>query len=99
MPDAYELLSADHRAVEALLLRSDESGDDAIAGELADLLTLHAEIEEQVLYPELRRLVDGGDDLANGAQEEHAVVKVLIGRMSDSSPDDLRPLLREIGED
>jgi hemerythrin superfamily protein len=99
MPDAYDLLAADHREVEELLRRYEESGDDAIAREIADMLTLHAEIEEQVLYPEVRRLVDGGDDLANEAESEHALVRSLIARMIDSPPDDLQSLVREIGDD
>jgi hemerythrin superfamily protein len=98
MSDVYELLSADHREVATLLQRYDETADEAVAREISDALTLHAVIEEQVLYPELRRIVDGGDDLANEAENEHALVKSLLARMQDSPPEDLRPLMQEIGQ-
>jgi hemerythrin superfamily protein len=99
MPDAYEFLAAEHRTVEVLLQRYQATGDEAVAREVVDALTLHAEIEEQVLYPELRRVVDGGDDFANQAENEHALVKTLLARIVNAPPGDLRSLLEEVGRD
>jgi hemerythrin superfamily protein len=94
--DGFEDLSAQHREVDRLFERYEADPDDAIAREIRALLTLHAEIEEQVVYPELRRLVDEGDDLADQAEAEHSLVKTIMQRMHDSPPDDLEPLVQEL---
>jgi iron-sulfur cluster repair protein YtfE (RIC family) len=97
--DAYELLHDEHVEVAALLARYQESGDDITAREIADALTVHATIEEKVVYPALRRYVDGGDDLANDAEAEHAAVKSLIAQLLGAPPADLRPLMEAISHD
>jgi hemerythrin superfamily protein len=94
--DPFTLLETQHRDTEALLTRAASTGEDATVREACAALTLHAEIEEQVLYPELRRIVDGGDDLADRAASEHAAVRTLIARFSDSPPAELAPLVAEI---
>jgi len=99
MPDGFELLQADHRAVEQLVARYRQTTDDVTAHDIAEHLTVHSRIEEQVLYPELRRLVDGGDDLADESVDEHAVIASLIARMQDSPPADLRGVVESIAAD
>jgi len=96
MTDLFDALSRDHRDVEHLFARYAETHDDADAREICDALTLHAEVEEQVLYPELRRIVDDGDDMANGAEAEHAAIRLLIARLYESPPIDLTPLIDEL---
>ena len=96
MSDGFERLTQDHREVEQLFARYETTRDEAIAREIAELLTLHSEAEEQVLYPELRRLVDGGDDLADESVQEHASIATLLARMQDSPPADLRDLVDAI---
>src|SRR4051812_5352984 len=96
MTDLLEALTRDHREVERLFATYADSGDDAVAHEICDALTLHSEVEEQVLYPEVRRFVDGGDDLANDAEAEHAAVRALIARVYEAPPIDLRPLIDEL---
>jgi len=83
--DPFALLETQHRDTEEPDVR-----------EACEALTRHAEVEEQVLYPELRRIVDGGDDLADRAEAEHAAVRTLIARFYDSPPPDLAPLAGEI---
>lgn len=96
MTDVFGALSQDHRDAAHLFDRFEETGDDADAREICDALTLHAEVEEQVLYPELRRIVDDGDDLANDAEAEHAEIKLIIARILESPPPDLRPIIGEM---
>src|SRR4051812_13454452 len=96
MVDVFESLSRDHRSVEALFGAYEENGEDATAHRICEELTIHAEAEEEVLYPEVRRLVDGGDDRANTAEAEHAAVRALIARVYESPPSDLRPLMDAI---
>jgi hemerythrin superfamily protein len=92
----FELLCSEHREVERQFSRYADSPDDTIAREICEKLTSHAAIEEKVLYPELRRMVDGGDDLADDAAAEHGMAKMIISRIYDSPPDDLRPLVKEL---
>jgi hemerythrin superfamily protein len=96
MTDIFESLTRDHRDVEKLFTRFAESDDDSIAHEICDALTLHAEVEEQVLYPELRRIVDGGDDLADIAEAEHGAARLVIARVYEAPPADLGPLMHEL---
>src|SRR4051794_15141847 len=94
--DPFALLETQHRDTEALLARAASTGEEPDVREACESLTRHAEVEEQVLYPELRRIVDGGDDLADRAEAEHAAVRTLIARFYDSPPPDLAPLAEEI---
>jgi hypothetical protein len=96
--DPFTLLETQHRDTEALLTRAASTGEEADVRLACEALTIHAEIEEQVLYPELRRIVDGGDDLADRAEAEHAAVRTLIARFYDSPPAALAPLAAEIRE-
>ena len=98
MIDGFELLEREHREVEQRFDRYAAAPDDAIAHEICERLTLHSDIEERALYPALRRYVDGGDDLADRAEQEHAAVKLLIARVYGAPPDDLQPLMQEIRE-
>ena len=96
MTDIFEALCVDHRDVERLFEQYRDQAEDAVARNICEALTMHAEVEEQVLSPELRRIVEGGDDLANDAEAEHGVVRLLIARIQETPPADLRPLVEEL---
>ena len=83
------LLSNDHRAVEDLFARFDSSDFDrgVTIRRLIDEMTLHAEIEEEVLYPTIRRNVEGGRQLAKQAEQEHQQVKEMLDRLGDMDLD------------
>ncbi len=93
---AYEHLVRQHHELEEGLAHFDATGDEARLRDVCDLLTVHAEAEEAALYPELRHFVDGGDDLADEATNEHAAMRTLVARILDSPPTDLRPLVAEL---
>lgn len=97
--DGFEYLVEQHREVEQLFRRYVDSPDDATAREICEALTAHTAAEERALYPELRRIVDGGDDLADDAEAQHSVAKTIIARIYDSPPEDLRPLFDELERD
>jgi hemerythrin superfamily protein len=99
MPDGFEMLADDHRTVERLFETYRHDNEDSVVREICEHLTSHASVEEAVLYPTLRRYVDGGDDLADAAEQEHGVVKTLIARIYDSPPDDLLGLVTELRRD
>jgi iron-sulfur cluster repair protein YtfE (RIC family) len=98
MPDGFEMLMEAHRTVAGVFSRYDEDHDEAHVREIMDELTVHAEIEERALYPELRRMVDGGDDLADEAEAEHAALKARITRVEITPPADLDDVVREMRE-
>lgn len=90
--DAIELLTADHRAVEQWFEQfeaAEPSSDSAsrAAGEIVQELSVHAAIEEQVLYPTLRDSAANGSELADHALEEHQEVKNLLADV-DGKPVD-----------
>src|ERR671929_169113 len=77
--DAITLLTTDHQEVEQLFrqLESQPPGpaQDEPVREVTRELSIHAAIEEQVLYPAMRRALPDGDALVEEAIEEHQQVK------------------------
>jgi hemerythrin superfamily protein len=91
--DALTLLKADHEAVETKFARFEALGPRALKSKAAvvadaiEALSVHAAIEEQVLYPALRdRLVDDEGQVLE-ALEEHHVVKWTLAELDGMSPD------------
>jgi len=90
--DAVALLKQDHRLVESLFEEFEDAEDDQlapIAERVCQLLTVHAQIEEEILYPNAKEAFDDEDDeLVNEATVEHASAKELIAQIEAMSPDD-----------
>jgi iron-sulfur cluster repair protein YtfE (RIC family) len=83
-PDAIAFLLGEHREVEGLFTELQVAAPDARApllGELARQLETHTEIEEDVLYPVIRRQVPGGEELMAEAEQEHAEVRKALGEL------------------
>ena len=84
-PSAFELLEQDHREVEEWFDEYNElEEDDNRKGELAEKICLalkvHAQIEEEIFYPQARATTkDNG--LIDEAVVEHGTVKNLIGEI------------------
>jgi len=71
--DIISVLLEDHQEVRQLLTRVASATGDAkktAFQELVSELARHETAEEEVLYPAVRRSVDGGDDLADARREE-----------------------------
>ena len=96
MADGFEILSEDHREVERLFDTYRHDPEDSIAYDICGRLGVHTRIEEAALYPALRRYVDGGDDLADVAEQEHAAAKSIIARIYNSPPGQLFDLMTEL---
>jgi hypothetical protein len=83
-PTAFELLEQDHREVEEWFDEYDELKEDNRKGDLAEKICLalkvHAQIEEEIFYPEAREATKD-NDLIDEAVVEHATVKNLIGEI------------------
>ena len=88
-PLALELLMADHRKVEDLFERydsekeSDENTRRDIAQQICNELTVHAQVEEEILYPWLRKNLDD-QEMVEEAQIEHNTAKDLIAQIEGS---------------
>jgi hemerythrin superfamily protein len=96
VPNALELLTNDHREIDALFERYRGESDDQSAHQIFERLALHSAMEHLVLYPEVRRLVDGGDDLIDRAEAEHSALQELTASALATPPADLRPLVNEL---
>jgi len=101
MTDAIEMLEADHREVEGLFAAlEDLSGVERqqTVNKLAKSLSIHAQIEEEVMYPAMK---DAGlDDEVKAATEEHQKVKDLVAQLEEVDPSsDVDALMAELEAD
>ncbi|MDB5260209.1 MAG: hemerythrin [Candidatus Nomurabacteria bacterium] len=90
-----EIIKADHKKVESLFKKYEELGDKAfktkkdLAMEIMNELSLHAEMEETILYPVLKdRFNKEGDKMVEEAYAEHGVAKDLIAELESLDPGD-----------
>lgn len=91
--DAIALLKADHREVEKLFDQFEKAKaadrKRAIVGKVCEALSVHAEIEEEIFYPQARdALSRKGDDLLDEAEVEHEGIKRLVAELKDADPDE-----------
>lgn len=88
--DAISLLKQDHREVEAFFAQFEKSESKAEKGKLAAkiclALTVHAQIEEELLYPPAHAEID--HELVDEAQVEHNSARLLIAEIEQMSPGD-----------
>ena len=90
-PDAIALLKEDHRTVEKLFEEfASAKGDgrkEKLAQQICLELSVHATIEEEILYPACEGKVE--EDLLKESYVEHDAAKVMIAEiMSGSGADD-----------
>jgi hemerythrin-like domain-containing protein len=94
--DAIALLKQDHREVDDLFDRFERAGEGAhkqkrkLVDQMIEALSVHASIEERVLYPWAREYIEDADDTVLEALEEHHVVKWLLWELEDLDPKDER---------
>ena len=106
--DILELLMAEHREVKAMFLRyraladAGGRGDERmlLASQICVALTLHTELEEELLYPAARTVLPKDEDIVDEAYVEHAGAKALIAQIKTMTSD--QPLydakLKVLGE-
>ena len=89
MADALQLLREDHNKVKELFKRFEEAENAADKKRIADQamteLEVHAQLEEEVFYPAVRRESDAEDLLMEEAVEEHNVADALIDELRTMS--------------
>jgi hemerythrin superfamily protein len=92
--DAISVLKDDHKLVKRLFREFDGTTDRAVktrerlSGRIVKELSVHAAIEEEILYPRLRDAVRNGDKLADHALDEHQQAKELLARIDGMRGDD-----------
>lgn len=94
--DACDLLDADHKAVKKMFTEFEaltEAGGNtkekkrALAEKICNELTVHAQIEEEIFYPAIRKAIKD-ELLMNEAEVEHASAKDLIAQIQGMTPGD-----------
>ena len=91
--DAITLLKDDHKAVDKLFKSFEKAGDRAykakrdLVDRMIEELSVHAAIEEQVFYPEIRRRVPGQEDTTLESIEEHHIVKWVLSELEGMDPE------------
>ena len=94
--DAIVLLRDDHNEIRQQFKRFEAAGEDAtvtkgkIVDKIIELLTVHTYIENEVMYPEVRRLLPELEGDVLESYEEHHVADVLVVELATLSPDSER---------
>jgi hemerythrin superfamily protein len=92
--DAIVMLREDHRKVKKLFREFQQAGENAkatknrLVGQIIEELTVHTYLENEVMYPEVRRLVPDLDEAVLESYEEHHVADVLCFELSMMDADD-----------
>jgi len=91
--DAIVLLRDDHKQIKRLFREFEQAGERAtktkgsIVAKIIEALTVHTYLENEVMYPEVRRLLPELEDDVLESYEEHHVADVLCVELSMLSPD------------
>jgi hemerythrin superfamily protein len=91
--DALALMKSDHATVKDLFRRYKGLGDGALKSKTQTMerivtqLSVHASVEEQVFYPDVKRRVQGSKRLVDHGLDEHQELKETLARLQRMSPD------------
>ena len=91
--DALTLLKNDHKTVKGLFNKFDKLGDRAtkskreIVDKIIEELSIHAAIEEQILYPAVRAALPDVEEDILESLEEHHVVKWTLSELDGMDPE------------
>ena len=88
-PDALAILVLDHKEVDQLFERfdrSDDSFEGGLIGRIIEALSVHAEVEEQVVYPAMRKALPDGEAKVRDAIADHQKVKDMLADLEKMAP-------------
>ena len=92
--DAIVVLKDEHKEIRKLFREFEDTTAPAERGKLVtrilELLTIHTYIENEVMYPEVRKLLPDLDDDILESYEEHHVADVLCMELATMKPSDER---------
>jgi hemerythrin superfamily protein len=85
MPNATQMIRQDHKKVEGLFKKFEQTKGSQAKRRLAESamaeLEVHAALEEEIFYPAVKNEVDDGSSMVQEAIEEHQTVKQLISEL------------------
>ncbi len=91
IPEATSLLRADHKLVNMLFEQYENARSaakkKALVAQICTELTVHAQIEEEIFYPQVKEALKD-KELIPEATVEHATLKALIAQIEDGEPGD-----------
>jgi hemerythrin superfamily protein len=103
--DAIALLKQDHRVVERLFDEFEKADDDQLqhlAERICQLLTVHAQIEEELFYPQAKEALEDEEELELVAEAavEHQSAKDLIAKIEGMTSEDesFKATVKVLGE-
>jgi len=92
--DAIVMLKADHKEVKKIFRDFEKADNERTKGQLVkqiiELLTVHTYLENEIMYPEVRRLLPDLEDDVLESYEEHHVADVLCMELYAMRPSDER---------
>jgi hemerythrin superfamily protein len=92
--DAVDLLTKQHREVEAMFEQFENMTDRAkvskkkLADQICNALIMHTTIEEEIFYPATREASEETEDMVDEAVVEHGSAKDLIAQIQEMDPGD-----------
>lgn len=89
--DIISELQSDHKQVKQLFVRLEQATPAKtreIFWELTNELVRHEVAEEEIVYPEVRKLVPNGERLANARIKEQSAAEELLAKMEKAGTDD-----------
>jgi len=103
--DAIALLKQDHRVVERLFDEFEKADDDQLqhlAERICQLLTVHAQIEEELFYPQAKEALEDEEELELVAEAavEHQSAKDLVAKIEGMTSEDesFKATVKVLGE-
>lgn len=90
--DAIVLLKQDHKQIKKLFREFGSAGENAtkqkgdIVAKIIELLTVHTYLENEIMYPEVRRMLPEVEDDVLESYEEHHVADVLVTELYAMTP-------------
>jgi hemerythrin-like domain-containing protein len=94
--DAIVMLKDDHKEIRKLFRNFEQLGDNAhvtkakVVDDILEALTVHTYVENEVVYPEVRRRIPEVEDDILESYEEHHVADVLCMEIAPLTPDNER---------
>ena len=91
--DAIVLLKNDHKDIRKAFADFEKAGENAhvtkgkIVDRIIELLTVHTYLENEVMYPRVRKLLPEVEDDVLESYEEHHVADVLVLELAALKPD------------
>ena len=91
--DAIVYLKNDHKDLRRLFTQFEKAGENAttekgqLVGKMIELLTVHTYLENECMYPEVRKLLPDLEDDILESYEEHHVADILCAELAAMKPD------------